>query len=92
MIGEKCRSNPLNLMRVMPPKGEEISAMRFSAHGSFLLMRSKLNQETRKSGKESADGGTRSVASQDRQHVDLRVPSFIMSSEVEASLTNSLIT
>jgi len=61
-------------------------------HGSFVLMCSKLNQETGKSGKESADGGTRSVASQDRQHVDLRVPSFVMSSEVETSLTNPLIT
>jgi len=41
MIGEKCRSNPLNLMRVMPPKEGPsrtgISAMRFLAHGfSFL--------------------------------------------------------
>jgi hypothetical protein len=78
-------------MRVMPPKGEEISAMRFSAHGSFVLMRSKLNQETRKSRKTSADGGTRSVAPEDRQHVDLRLPSFVMSSEVETSLTNPLI-
>src|SRR2546423_4182812 len=77
-------------MRVMPTKGEEISAMRFSAHGFFVLMRNKLNQQTRKSGKES-DGGTRSVVSQDNgtdnplpnsrkvyvagtQHVDLRVP------------------
>ncbi|HEY2625997.1 MAG TPA: hypothetical protein VGI41_04515 [Candidatus Udaeobacter sp.] len=76
----------------MPPKGEEISAMRFSAHGSFILMRSKLNQEIRKSGKECADAGTRSVASEDRQHVDLRVPPLVMSSEVETSLTNPLIT
>jgi hypothetical protein len=35
MIGAKRRSNPLNLMRVMPPK-EARSAMRFSAHGFFL--------------------------------------------------------
>jgi hypothetical protein len=27
MIGTKRRSNPLNLMRVMPPKGEENLAM-----------------------------------------------------------------
>jgi len=31
----------------------------------FVLMPNKLNQETRKSGKESGDGGTRAVASQD---------------------------
>jgi phosphomethylpyrimidine synthase len=60
-------------MRVMPPKGEEISAMRFSAHGFFVLMRNKLNQETRKSGKES-DGGTRSVVSQDNR-ADSAAPS-----------------
>jgi hypothetical protein len=76
-------------MRVMPPKEARSSHAIFRAW-LFVLMRDKLNQETRKSGKES-DGGTRSVASQDRQHVDLRVPSFVMSSEVETSLTISLI-
>jgi len=47
MIGERRRSNPLNLMRVIPPKEGPsrtgISAMRFSAHG-FLFYEPRITR------------------------------------------------
>jgi hypothetical protein len=35
MIGEKCRSNPLNLMRVMPPKEARVRAGLAIHHAIF---------------------------------------------------------
>jgi hypothetical protein len=49
MIGTKRRSNPLNLMRVMPPKEARLGHA-ISAHGFFVVK--DTNQENRNSGKE----------------------------------------
>jgi hypothetical protein len=49
-------ADPLNLMRIMPPK-EARSAMRSSAHG-FLVVNNRIDQESRKPGKEFLVGFT----------------------------------
>jgi hypothetical protein len=49
MIGAKRRSNPLNLMRVMPPKEARPGHAIFRA---WLLVMKGANQENRNSGKE----------------------------------------
>jgi hypothetical protein len=108
--------DPLNLMRVMPPKEARFSHAIFRAW-LFCFNAQQIesgNQERRKrsdrinkinkmrlkkSGTSDSVNSLENPLPKSRKvyvagqvHVDLRVPSLVMSSEVETSLTISLIT